>query len=323
MQRPARWQLAYKIDDINCLYPGNVMSEKTAVVTGANAGLGFEISRALLQQGYRVVMACRNAQKAAAARSRLLEMVAGADASVLPLDVLVLGSVEEFASLFADQFGELDLLINNAGIVGVPFSRNGAGHELQMATNYLGNFALVGRMLPFFNGTRPCRIVNVGSLAHRFGRLPLHDMNWERDPYKPMAAYARSKVALLTFTGELNRRLAGSKIIALAAHPGFAATEITAGNPEMQPKNALGRWFNSKVEPLIPTPADAARAILHAALAEGVHGGDYYGPGGFLEIAGKPAKAKLNPRTKNIEDAKRLWSMSEEMTGVSYLDAHA
>ena len=143
-------------------------------------------------------------------------------------------------------------------------------------------------------------------------------MNWEKDHYKPMAGYARSKVALLTFTLELNRRLAGRNIIALAAHPGFAATEITAGNPAMQPKNALGRWINSKIEPLIPKAADAARPILHAALAPGVCGGDYFGPGGFLEIAGKPAKAKLNPRTRNAEDAQRLWSISQEMTGVSY-----
>jgi len=295
------------------------MSRKTAVVTGANAGLGFEISKALLQQDYRLVMACRNAEKAAAARSRLLAMVPGADVSVLPLDVSELVSVENFAKLFAEQFGELDLLINNAGIVAIPLTHNEAGHEMQMATNYLGNFALVGRMLPFFSVERPCRIVNVGSLAHRFGRLPLHDMNWEKDNYKPMAGYARSKVALLAFTLELNRRLAGRNIIALAAHPGFAATEITAGNPAMQPKNAFGRWINSKVEPLIPTAADAARPILHAALAEGVHGGEYYGPGGLLEIAGFPARAKLNRKTKDTENAKRLWSISQEMTGISYL----
>jgi NAD(P)-dependent dehydrogenase (short-subunit alcohol dehydrogenase family) len=295
------------------------MSKKTAVVTGANAGLGFEISKALLRQDYRVVMACRNAVKAAVARSRLLEMLPGADASVLPLDISVLGSVAEFAKLFAQQFGELDLLINNAGIVAIPFTRNEEGHEMQMATNYLGNFALVGRMLPFFSTGRPCRIVNVGSLAHRFGKLPVHDMNWEKDDYKPMAGYARSKVALLTFTLELSRRLAGRNIIALAAHPGFAATDITADNPAMQPKNAISRWINSKIEPLIPTAADAARPILHAALAEGVHGGEYYGPGGFLEIAGFPARAKLNPKTKDAENATRLWSISQEMAGISYL----
>lgn len=295
------------------------MSRRTAVVTGANAGLGFEISKALLQQDYRVVMACRNTLKATAARTRLLQMVPGADACILPLDIAVLGSVEDFAGLFAEQFGELDLLINNAGIVAMPFARNDAGHEMQMATNYLGNFALVGRMLPFFTAERRCRIVNVGSLAHRFGELPLDDMNWNRGDYRPMKGYARSKVALLTFTLELNRRLTGTNIIALAAHPGFAATEITAGNPEMQPKTAVGRWFKSKVEPLIPRPAEAVRPVLHAALGEGVRGGDYYGPGGLLEIAGKPAAAKLNPRTKNTENAKRLWSISQEMTGVSYL----
>ena len=299
------------------------MSKKTAVVTGANAGLGFAISAALLQKDYRVVMACRNASKANAARKRLLDQVPGADASVLPLDMSVLGSVAEFATLFAQQFGELDLLINNAGIVAIPLTRNAAGHEMQMATNYLGNFALVGRLLPFFGAQRPGRIVNVGSLAHRFGKLPLDDMNWDKGDFRPMKGYARSKVALLTFTQELNRRLAGRNIIALAAHPGFAATDITAGNPAMQPKNALQRWIRGKVEPLIPTPTEAARPILHAALAEGVRGGDYYGPGGLFEIAGKPATAKLNPRTKNTAHAQRLWSLTEEMTGVRYLDVRA
>lgn len=299
------------------------MSKKTAIVTGANAGLGFAITEALLQQDWRVVMACRNAAKANSARSRLQTSVPGADVTVLPLDVSELDSVAAFATLFAEQFDELDLLINNAGIVGIPFARNEAGHELQMATNYLGNFALVGRMLPLFTGGRPARIVNVGSLAHRFGAMPLEDMNWDRGDYRPMKGYARSKVALLTYTQELNRRLAGSNIIALAAHPGFAATEITAGNAEMQPKNALQRWVRNKVEPLIPTPADAARPILHAALAEGVRGGEYYGPGGPLEIAGKPSRAKLNPKTKNTGQAQRLWSISEAMTGVCYLSAGA
>lgn len=299
------------------------MVKKIAVVTGANAGLGFEISKALLQQEYHVVMACRNAVKASAAHSRLLELVPGAEASVLPLDISVLGSVEKFATLFVNQFGELDLLINNAGIVAIPLTRNAAGHELLIATNYLGNFALVGRMLPLFNAVRPCRIVNVGSLAHRFGKLPLDDMNWHKDKYAPMKGYARSKVALLTFTLELNRRLVGTNIVALAAHPGFAATEITANSPSMQPKGALSRWFQNRVEPLIPKPADAARSIVHAALAEDVRGGDYFGPGGLLEIAGNPAKAKLNPKTKNTGNAKRLWALSEELTGVRYLDAEA
>src|SRR5690606_66250 len=131
---------------------------------------------------------------------------------------------------------------------GIPLTRNDAGHEMLMATNYLGNFALVGRMLPLFNTQRSCRIVNVGSLAHRFATLPLHDMNWDNDSYKPMKSYARSKVALLTFTLELNRRLADTNIIALAAHPGFAATEITANSRSMQPKTALSSWIQNRIE---------------------------------------------------------------------------
>ena len=292
---------------------------KTAVVTGANAGLGYAITTGLIREGYRVIMACRNEAKAAAARTALLQAHPNANLQVLPLDLSDLGSVENFAKLFAEQVGQLELLINNAGITDVPLARNAAGHEMQMATNYLGNFALIGRMLPYFNKEGQCRIVNVGSLAHRFGKLTLNDMNWERDTYKPMKSYARSKIALMTFTCELNRRLQGSNILVLGAHPGFAATEITKKNDSYKEKSKLSLWIQSKVEPLIPTPDDAARATLLAALSDDVKGGDYYGPGGFLEIGGKPAPAKLATAAKDPELGRKLWEISEQMTGVSYL----
>jgi len=297
--------------------------KKTAVVTGANAGLGFETTRAIARQGYRVVMACRNLAKAEEAKRKLLQDDPGLDLVILQLDISELSSVQKFAEQLATDIGQLDLLINNAGIVAMPLSHNSAGHEMQLATNYLGAFALIGRLLPYFSTERPCRIVNVASLAHRMGKLMFDDFNWDTTPYHEMKGYAHSKVALMAFTLELNRRLASQKknIIAVAAHPGFAATEIMKNsNSSMAPKSAFSEWMNGKIEPLIPKPVDAARPTVLAATGENVHGGDYYGPGGFLEIAGKPAKAKINSVAKVPENGKRVWEISEKMTGVRFLN---
>jgi NAD(P)-dependent dehydrogenase (short-subunit alcohol dehydrogenase family) len=215
----------------------------------------------------------------------------------------------------------VDVLINNAGIIAMPLARNSVAHELQLATNYLGAFALTGTLLPCFRNDAPARIVNVGSLAHRLARLDLDDLNWEKTPYKEWTAYARSKLAMLTFTLELNRRLRrrGSQIIALGAHPGFAATEIGRDNTAIAPKNPFSKWFQEKARPLIPTAAKAAMPILHAACADGVRGGDYYGPRGFLEIGGRPGRARVNPIAKDADVGKRLWALSESMTGIRYL----
>jgi NAD(P)-dependent dehydrogenase (short-subunit alcohol dehydrogenase family) len=292
---------------------------KTAIVTGANAGLGFEISAALAAQNFRVILACRNLEKSTAALDALQAKVPDAEFKLMQLDVSDLDSISQFASAFSEQVGELDLLINNAGITDVPLSRNKLGHESQLATNFLGPFALIGKLLPYFKKNTECRIVNVCSLAHRFGKIALDNLNWESDTYKPMKGYARSKVALMSFTLELNQRLQnnGSNVIALSAHPGLAATEIT--RKDGGPKNPIKIWIQSKIEPMIPLPADAARPTLMAALSTNAKGGDYYGPGGFMEISGTPGKATINPKAKDPEVAKQLWSLSEQMTGLSYL----
>ncbi len=297
------------------------MTGKVAVVTGANAGLGYQTTLQLARSGATVVMACRSPERAERARGQLLTEAPGASTLIMRLDVSEPESIAIFGRHFAQQVGSLDLLINNAGIVGTPLQRNSVGHELQLATNYLGMFALTGTLLPMFRTDVPSRIVNIGSLSHRLAKLDLDDINWEKGRYGPMRAYARSKLAVLTFTMELNRRLqlAGSKTMALAAHPGFAATEIGKDNSLMNPKNPVGKWFNHKMEAKIPTAAEAARPILLAARNEGVRGGDYYGPGGWLEIAGEPDKARVNPAARDIATGKRLWALSEAMTGVSYL----
>ncbi len=297
-------------------------SGRTAIVTGANIGLGYETSKALAGKGARVIMACRSREKGEAARSNILGEFKDAQLTVESLDVSSLDSVRRFAERISGDVGQLDLLINNAGVMGIPLARNSVGHELQLAINHLGPFALTGSLLPMFRTDLPARIVNVGSLSHRLAKLHLDDINFEKSRYGKMKAYARSKLAFLTFSMELNRRLrqVNSNVMAVAAHPGFAATEIGVHYWLSNPKNPVGRWINRKLEKLTPVPADAARSILFAALDPGVQGGDYYGPGSWLEIRGEPARARLKSTTRDVELGRRLWSLSESLTGIRYLE---
>jgi NAD(P)-dependent dehydrogenase (short-subunit alcohol dehydrogenase family) len=292
------------------------------VVTGANAGIGFQAALNLSRLGAHVVMACRSMERAKRAQSEILAEVPDAKTVIIPLDVSEPNSIREFGRRFSEQIGELDLLINNAGIVATPLARNSVGHEMQLATNYLGAFALTGTLLPFFTRTMQGRIVNVGSLMHRFGKLDLDDLNWEKSPYNKWQGYGRSKVAMLSFTMELDRRLheSGSNIIALGAHPGFANTDVAKNNAELRAQSGFRAWRQKKLEPLVPTAAEAVRPIIHAATSEGVSGGEYYGPSGFLEIGGKTVrKARVNPIARDVDIGKRLWTLSESMSGVRYL----
>ena len=297
------------------------MAHPVVVITGANAGLGFETALAFARGGARVLMACRSLERARTAQRTLLERVPAATTTILPLDVSEPESIRAFARELADRGDRLDVLIHNAGIVAVPLSRNSVGHEMQLATNYLGAFALTGLLLPLFREDGRARVVNVGSLANRLGRLPLDDPNWERTSYRELRAYARAKVALLSFTLELERRLrrSGSHVIALGAHPGFAATDIRRHSPKLTATSFVGRWLEAVGASFTPLASDACRSIVHAARDEGVRGGDYWGPSGFLEIRGAPARARVNRVARDVELARRLWSLSESLTGVRYL----
>lgn len=296
--------------------------DKTVVITGANAGIGYEVALTLSKQGAKIVMACRSMDKAEQARKDLLKEVPDAKIDIIPLDVSELPSINEFARRFEDQFGNLDILINNAGIVTPNLSRNSVGYELHLATNYLGAFALTGLLLPMFNKSVPTRIVNVGSLAHRFGKFDFNDPNYSKKKFNHWRAYAQSKIATATFTQELSRRLelSGSETVALGAHPGFAATDMGRKTGATTPKTKFGQWYQSKLEAwIVGKPENAALPIIYAATKERVTGGDYYGPQGLFEIKGKPGPARVNPLAKNVEFGKRLWAASEALTGVSYL----
>ena len=303
------------------------MTAKTIVITGANSGIGFQAALHFAARGDRVVLACRNTEKAKKAQAEILDRAPAAETVILPLDVSDLSSVREFVRLFHEQAGQLDILVNNAGIVAVPLGRTADGHEMQLATNYLGAFALTGLLLPFFPASGG-RIVNVGSLAHRLGKLNPDDLNWEHTDYNEWKAYANSKVAMMSFTLELNRRLqaSGSRVFALGAHPGFANTNIYQNSPTLQKRNAGDKnRLQRKMQSMVPSAESAAKPIIMAAESEDVGGGEYYGPGGILEtgIGGKVGRAKIKKVARDPALAKRLWHVSEAMTGVGYLSEPA
>ncbi|MVF13454.1 SDR family oxidoreductase [Ketobacter sp. MCCC 1A13808] len=298
------------------------LSNKTVVITGANSGIGYEATLKLAATGARVLMACRSMDKAEKARSTILSQVPEGKIDILPVDVSELSSVEDFVKSFAEQIGELDILVNNAGIVTPMLSRNSMGHELHLATNYLGPFALTGRLLPYFNKRAPTRIINIGSLAHRFGKFDFEDPNWDKTKFNHWKAYARSKIATASFTMELHRRLQknGADIISLGAHPGFAATDVGTKTGATTPKTAFGKWYQGKLESwIVALPVHAAEPMVHAISADDVVGGDYYGPTGLFEIKGKTGKARMNPLASDIEFGRRLWATSESLTGVRFL----
>lgn len=294
---------------------------RVAIVTGANSGLGLETAIALAAAGAHVVMACRNPDKAAAALTTVRERVPQANAELMTLDLSSLASVQTFADAFLARHARLDLLINNAGILGVPFSLTTDGFESHLGTNHFGHFALTARLIDRILATPAARIVTVGSLGHWRGKLNLDDLNYEQTPYVPFAGYANSKQANLLFVTELARRLAarGADTIALAAHPGGADTTI---KPRID--SFKQRFEDAVIAPiarryLINSAATGALPTLYAATMPNVRGNDYYGPDGFAGLRGYPAPARRRGNATDPQLARRLWEISETLTGVPCL----
>jgi NAD(P)-dependent dehydrogenase (short-subunit alcohol dehydrogenase family) len=288
-----------------------IMTGKTALITGGNAGLGFETAKVLAAKGATVIIACRSAEKAEAALNKIRAVQPGASISALMMDLGDLGSVRRAVSEL-DDLPCLDLLINNAGIMTPPYELTIDGFESQFGVNHLGPFALTGLLLDKLISTSEARIVNTSSLAGRNGKFLFDDINAEHS-YKTMERYAMSKRANLVFSNELNRRLksAGAKAISVACHPGIANTELSRYMP---------RWF-SLVEPMVKylfnTPAQGAWPTLQAATGRGVRGGDYYGPSKRRQTSGPSIRVATGGRDLFL--ASRLWEVSVEMTGVDYL----
>ncbi len=279
------------------------MTGRSVIVTGANSGIGRAAAHALAGSGARVVLAVRNTDKGQAAAASM----PGAP-EVRQLDLASLASVREFASAWD---GELDLLINNAGVMATPLSRTAEGFELQLGTNHLGHFALTNLLLEHITG----RVVNVSSGAHRIGSIDLDDLNWERKSYSRWRAYGQSKLANLLFTAELQRRLsaAGSSVLATAAHPGYAATNLQfhSGQRTLDLLSVVGNRLIAQDEQAGALPT------LYAAVAD-VPGDSFAGPDGFLETRGKPKLVGRSKAAKDAEVARRLWDASEALTGVPF-----
>ncbi|HVT34944.1 MAG TPA: oxidoreductase [Nevskiaceae bacterium] len=287
--------------------------DKLALVTGANRGLGLEISVGLARAGARVVMACRDAQRAQDARAEVQRRVPNAQVELMSLDLADLASVRAFAQAYAAKFPRIDILCNNASAIMVPLSKTRDGIEMHMGVNHFGHFALTGLLLEQLKAAPRARIVNTASLAHRMTPgLDLDDLGWERKPYNVMHAYGQSKLASLVYTFELGRRLrkSGSTIVAAAAHPGYTAT-----NPDLG-----GFFMRLSTRLFAQAPAMGALPALYAATMPDVTDGDYLGPGGMKELGGAPKKVRAREEAYDGALGARLWALSEQLTGVRYLD---
>jgi NAD(P)-dependent dehydrogenase (short-subunit alcohol dehydrogenase family) len=282
------------------------MSGKTVIVTGASSGLGLETAKAFAAAGARVVLAVRDPARGDAAAAGIQGTT-----EVRPLDLASLDSVRVFAR---DWTGPVDLLINNAGVMIPPLSRTADGFELQFGTNHLGHFALTNLLLPGI--TAGGRVVTVSSDAHRGGRMDFDDPNWDRRRYRPWRAYCQSKLANLLFTTELQRRLtqAGSQIRATAAHPGYAATNLQSHSG-----SRFWDWSMNRVgnRILAQDAVGGALPTLYAATVD-LPGDSFAGPGGFAGLRGAPKLVGRSQQARDAAAARRLWTLSEQLTGVSF-----
>lgn len=291
---------------------------KIALVTGANSGIGYQAALELARHGAHVLLGCRNAAKGQAALARLLREAPGASAEVVELDMASLTSIRAFAAAFAARGWALDLLINNAGVMALPKREVTAdGFERQFGTNHLGHFALTGLLIPQLLEAPAPRVVTVASLAHRNGKINFGDLQSEKN-YKPWDAYGESKLANILFANELNKRAveAGSRLVSMPVHPGVSVTNIVENGPGSKGPKML---ILKLLAPVLMQP-DAAGALptLYAATSPDAKGGEYIGPDGFMEMKGAPVVVQPKPQGKDQAVAKKLWTVSEELTGVMY-----
>lgn len=293
---------------------------KTVLVTGANSGIGFQAALELARHGARVILGCRSEAKGEKALQQLRREAPGASAQLAVLDLASLASIRSFAAEFLSRGQALDVLINNAGVMALPKRElTTDGFERQFGTNHLGHFALTGLLLPALLKSPAPRVVTVASLAHRNGKIDFEDLQSER-AYKPRDAYNNSKLANLLFTRELDRRArqAGWNLISVAVHPGISRTNIVDNGP-----GANGSDLTTKIlkviGPLVmQSETMGALPTEYAATMPDVHGGEYIGPDGFKEFKGYPTVVQPRPQALDEAAGKRLWEVSERVTGVAY-----
>jgi NAD(P)-dependent dehydrogenase (short-subunit alcohol dehydrogenase family) len=291
---------------------------RTAVITGATGGLGYETALALAGAGAVVVLTGRNDAKGRHAIEQIRGRFPDARISYETLDLASLASVADFAARFAAAHAALDLLINNAGVMALPKRQATAdGFEMQFGTNYLGHYALTAHLLALLRRGDQPRVVNVSSLTHRWGAINFDDLQSQRS-YAPAKAYSQSKLAMLMFALELQRRsdAAGWGLMSNAAHPGYARTDLIANGPGAR---GLLWQINKLLRPYISqSAAEGALPTLFAATSPEAKAAGYYGPNEFYELKGLPVPAKIMPQAEDAAAAARLWDVSAALTGVSF-----
>ena len=289
---------------------------RLAIVTGSNTGLGYDTARVLAGRGATVVMAVRDTAKGDAAADRIRAISPGADITVRKLDLGSLASVRDAAAEMTETYPRIDLLINNAGVMYPPKQTTADGFELQFGTNHLGHFALTGLLLKNLLDVEGSRVVVVASIAHNIrAKIDFDDLQWERRRYDRVAAYGQSKLANLMFAYDLQRRLAAAKAktIAVAAHPGVAATELLRHVPGASLPGV--NWLSGK---LLNSSELGALPTLRAATDPAVRGGQYYGPDGFRELRGYPVLATSSKQSQGVAVQERLWTVWKELTGITF-----
>jgi NAD(P)-dependent dehydrogenase (short-subunit alcohol dehydrogenase family) len=295
------------------------LSGKTAVVTGANSGLGWETALELAKHGAHTILACRDATRARDAVDRIRAVHPSAQVEVVPLDLASLQSIGEFSKRLREKISKLDILVNNAGIMAIPRRTTADGLEMQLGTNHFGHFALTGHLLDLLVASGAGRVVNVSSLMHRRGRMQFDDLQGEKR-YSAWPAYGQSKLANLLFTTELQRRLSEARlpVISVAAHPGYSATNLQFVGPQMTKSSMMEFFTRIGNNVIAQSAAMGALPSLYAATAPDVKGGDYFGPGGLMEMRGYPSRASRSAASQDPVAAKTLWERSVELTKVDF-----
>jgi NAD(P)-dependent dehydrogenase (short-subunit alcohol dehydrogenase family) len=292
---------------------------RTILVTGANSGLGLRSAEALAAKGAKVLLGCRNEQKAAAAVEQITAKATGPDPVVVKLDLSDLASVRAAAKEVAGMVGELDVLMNNAGVMAIPMDRTADGFEMQFGTNHLGHFALTGLLLPVLSKATAPRVVTTSSTAHRSGRMRCDDLNAETG-YRRWSAYGQSKLANLLFMRELDRRAreAGSDLVSVAAHPGYAATHLQSVGAEKSGRRLTALFMRTGNAIVAQSDAMGALPQLYGATESDVQGGEFFGPDRLFQSRGHPKRVGSTAAAKDMAAAHRLWQVSEDLTGVTY-----
>lgn len=295
------------------------------IITGANSGVGFYSALDLAKSGHTVIMAVRNLNKGKEALAKIQKELPKANLILEELNLGSLKSIHDFAKRLAENTPIIDVLINNAGLLS-PIQRKVTedGFELEFGTNYLGTFALTGLLLPLLN-TSASRVVNVASMAHRYGSINFDDLQFEKRKFSSWAGYCQSKLAMLMFTFELDRRCKQHQrnLISCAVHPGWSRTNLALNGPAEGNVNSLINHFSNFLGFLLGQSAEkGALPIVYTAISSEVESGKYYAPSGLFELtgSGKPKFASINKEALDLEKCKHLWEVSEVLTGVQYLD---